>query len=196
MTRSEKSKKKRDEIVNRVISMLSRINFNEATVRNICASAHISIGTFYHYFPEKNDLILEILHRIDRYLEEQVLPSLTAGDELENMMRFGEGFAEYTSSVGNATGGIISSGDIPLPAGEEEMRKERLRPLYAIPIQILTRGKEKGQILPSLDVDEAVDQLIISLRGQSLEWSRRGRRYDIKRKIASFMSLYIRAIKA
>lgn len=196
MRRTEKSAKRRDEIVEKVISLLSRLNFREATVRKICSEANISVGTFYHYFTEKNDLMSEVLGRIDRYLIEQVLPKLTSENEMENLSEFARGFARYTSSVGSISGCVISSEDIPLPDTPEAIRKERARPLYAIPLEILIRAREKGQVPPDLEPEETTDLLIISLRGHALEWSRRNRCYDIEVKIDAFMRLFVKLAKA
>ena len=51
MPRSEKSAKKRNDIVDKTIAMLNQLDMKEATVRSICTAADISVGTFYHYFP-------------------------------------------------------------------------------------------------------------------------------------------------
>jgi AcrR family transcriptional regulator len=195
MKRTEKSIKKRDEIVDRVISLLGELNFRDATVRRICEAANISVGTFYHYFQEKNDLVSEILGRIDRYLSEQVLPGLNSCDEMENLAEFGRGFARYTNSVGSATGSIISTADFPLPDSQEKMRAEQERPLYTIPRGILEKARQKGQVPQDLDPRETADQLIVCLRGHSLEWSRRNRVYNIEEKISHFMDLFIRIVK-
>lgn len=196
MTGTEKGAKKRNEIVDRVILMLDRLDMNRATVRSICAAANISVGTFYHYFPEKNDLINSILCRIDNYLLAQVLPKLAHKDELENLVAFGLGFARYTDGVGRAAGGVISNAGVPLPSTPAALAAERSRPLYAIPREILRRGQKKGQILGALDVEETVDMLVVSLRGHSLEWARRSCSYPIEEKIERFLRLFVRALRA
>jgi AcrR family transcriptional regulator len=195
MKRTEKSAMKRDEIVDKVIALLNRLDFKDATVRMICEAAGISVGTFYHYFPEKNDLVAEILGRIDRYLAEQVLPNLTSENEVENLIEFGKGFARYTNGIGNATGSVISTADFPLPDTPKGILAERRRMLYTIPKEIMLRGQIKGQIAQDLDAEETADLLVISLRGQSLEWSRRSRCYSIEDKITQFMMLFVRMIE-
>ena len=191
---TEKGQQKRKEIVKKVIAMLNVLDFKEATVRKICDSVNISIGTFYHYFSEKNDLITEILKNIDSYFEAEVLPKLTSQDEIQNLIDFGLGFARYTNGIGSATGNIISTTSFPLPSTEEDIKEEKERLLYKIPRDILTRGQEKGQIFQDINVEDTVDLLIISLRGHSLEWSRRNRVYPIEEKIRSFMFLFARAL--
>lgn len=195
MSKTAKSEKKRNELVDQVIAMLHTFDFQEATVRKICEVTHISVGTFYHYFHEKNDLIAEILGRIDTYLAKQVMPRLTHEDEAVNLVEFGSGFAQYTNGIGSVTGSVISRTDFPLPSTPDTIRAEHERLLYTLPAAILRRGREKGQFYAELDVEEAVDQLIIALRGHAMEWSRRGRVYHIEEKVLSFMRLYCRMLK-
>lgn len=195
MNRKEKNAKKQDEIIMKVISMLSDLNFKEVTVRKICSTADISTGTFYHYFPTKNDLVTKILGKIDEYLTEQVLPELTSENEAENLIRFSHGFARYAVGIGSATGSIISTVDFPLPNTAEGIQQEHQRSLYSIPKQILQRGVEKEQFQKDLDLDETVDQLILILRGHSLEWARRGRIYDIEVKIDKFIRMFVKALQ-
>lgn len=195
MKQTEKASKKRDEIVDKVIARLNHLDLKEATVRSICAAADISVGTFYHYFPEKSSLITSILGRIDIYLTEEVAPQLTSENEIENLIAFGMGFAQYTDGTGLATGGVISNSNFPLPTAPEELKAEWRRPLYTIPRQILRRGQEKGQVSAGLDLAETVDLLIISLRGHALEWSRRSRMYRVEDKIEKFMHLFARSLR-
>lgn len=195
MTKTEKGAKKRGEIVDRVILRLNRLDLSQATVRGICAAAEISVGTFYHYFPEKGDLINSILCRIDNALTGELAPQLTHRDELENLMLFGLFFARYTEKVGSAAGGVISSSGVPLPHTPGALSAERSRPLYTIPCEILRRGRKKGQVSPELNVEETVDLLLISLRGQSLEWARRNYSYSIEEKTERFMRLFVRALR-
>jgi AcrR family transcriptional regulator len=195
MKRSEKNQKKRKEIVEKVIAMLNVLDFKEATVRKICSSVNISIGTFYHYFSEKNDLVTEILKNIDSYFEIEVLPKLKSQDEIRNIIDFGLGFARYTNGIGSATGTTISTTSFPLPSTEEKIREEKERLLYKIPTEIIRRGQKKRQISADLNVEDTVDLLIISLRGHSLEWSRRDRTYPIEEKIRKFMLLFARALQ-
>lgn len=195
MSSTEKSKQKRRELVDRVVAMLSRFDFKEATVRKICEVTGISVGTFYHYFHEKNDLVAEILRRIDGYLADEA-PHFSAGpDEARNLVEFGCAFARYTNGVGSATGSVISTSDFPLPGTPEGMRAERERPLYTLPAAIIRRGQVAGQFDPALDADEAAGHLVVALRGHSLEWARRGHPYDIEKRIRSFLVLFIRALR-
>jgi len=195
MARTEKSVIKRNEIVDKVVAMLNRLDIKDATVHMICEAADISVGTFYHYFVDKNDLVTDILGRIDRYLADQVIPNLNSEDEIENMIAFGKGFASYTNGVGSATGGIISTADFPLPNTKEGILEEHNRLIYTIPRDIMLRGQKKRQIAQDLDVEDTVNILVISLRGNALEWSRRSRVYSIEEQVTKFMMLFARMIR-
>ncbi len=194
MRKTKKSIIKRKEIVKKVINSTNNVDFEELTIQMICDAASISVGTFYHYFNNKNELLTEILGLIDDYIEEKIIPNMHYDDELENIKVFGNGFAEYANNMGTATGAVISSTSFPLPSTEEAMKEERKRLLYTVPKEIVILGQNKGQIMDG-DVDEIVDMLIISLRGNALEWSRRNRIYDVREKISKHMEFFTRMIR-
>lgn len=194
MVRTKKSAIKRKEIVKKVINSINNVDFEELTIQMICDVAGISVGTFYHYFTTKNELLTEILGLIDDFIEEKIIPNMHYEDELENIKVFGSGFAEYADNMGNATGAVISSTSFPLPSTEDSIKEERKRLLYTVPKETIILGQTKGQIMER-NVDEIVDMLIILLRGNALEWSRRNRIYDIREKVNKHMEVFIKMIK-
>ena len=52
---------KRRQIIASTIKLLRKTGFEKVSVRAICQNADISIGTFYHYFRDKDDLLRAML---------------------------------------------------------------------------------------------------------------------------------------
>ncbi len=190
MKKEKVSSKKREQIIDSTIKLMQKVGFEDSTIRMICDVANISIGTFYHYFNDKQDLLNAILKRIDTYLTEEVEPTLTDENELENLLKFAAAFAQDTKQTGSIYGGIISTSLIPLPNTPEEIRKERLRPLYHLPAAIIKRGQEKNQFSRDFEPEELADKLIMSLRGCAMEWARRNYHYDIEAYIADYLRMF------
>ena len=51
----------KEKIINEAVSIISRKGADAVTVRDVCESAGLSIGTFYHYFRDKDDLMMHFL---------------------------------------------------------------------------------------------------------------------------------------
>ena len=59
--KSEINNNSREELINAAARIISREGTNNLTIRNICQEANLSIGTFYHFFTDKNDLIMTFI---------------------------------------------------------------------------------------------------------------------------------------
>ena len=51
---------------------MKKNGYQNTTVRDICSTADISVGTFYSYFPSKTDLFLDIYKKADDYFSDNV----------------------------------------------------------------------------------------------------------------------------
>ncbi|MBR1930033.1 MAG: TetR/AcrR family transcriptional regulator [Lachnospiraceae bacterium] len=51
----------REKIIDTTVALIRKNGAASVTVRNICAKAGLSIGTFYHYFRNKDDLMMYFL---------------------------------------------------------------------------------------------------------------------------------------
>ena len=177
---------KRRQIIDSTIKLLHKTGFEKVSVRAICQNAGISIGTFYHYFRDKDDLLHAVLGGIDEYLLDEIQPRLTCDSQLENLRAFVLSFADNTVSTGSVYGSIISSTNVPLPATEEDRAREHERPLYGIPRGILQEGQLTGEFSPDFDADYVTDILILFLRGCAMDWARRRFSYDLRVSISRF----------
>ena len=59
--KSEINNNSREALINAAARIISREGTNNLTVRTICQEANLSIGTFYHFFSDKNDLIMTFI---------------------------------------------------------------------------------------------------------------------------------------
>lgn len=193
--KSEKHNNKKQKIIDAAIAVLQQIGYEETGVRAICDAANISIGTFYHYFKDKNELLHYVLRNIDIYLTEQVSPNLTNESDAVNLKNFGLGFAKETALSSSLYGGVLSSPQIPLPSEKEELLDERKRPLYDIPRRIILHGQYTGEFSTDYNVEEFVNKLITCLRGCAMDWARRNYSYDIEQYIGSLMDIFCKSLQ-
>lgn len=189
-----KHEAKRNQIIKSTVNVMRQIGYEETSIRAICEAADISIGTFYHYFKDKSELLNIILRQIDIFLDEKVTPTLTDASDTINLKNFAIGFARETYISAQEYGGVISGPNIPLPNSPMEILSEHERPLYQIPKQIILHGQGTGEFLSSYDADNLVEKLITCLRGISMDWSRRDFLYNIEENVSSFMDIFCNAI--
>ena len=184
----QKQSKRRIEILEAVIPLISQQSFEEISVAEICQSIGISIGSFYHYFTTKNDLLIGLLWIIDEDLVENTFPLLTNKNELENLKLFAHGWAEHVSSHGIERSKLISS----INPDNEEFA-ERDRPAIQKLREIITAGQTKKQITKEYDADTLTDLFLITMRGITQDWSRRDGSYALTERMDQSIEILLRA---
>lgn len=189
------SAEKRNDIINIAMNCMKDSSFHEVSIRDICRSGNIAIGTFYNYFATKEELLHAILLKFDDFLIEHTLPLLTCEKETDNLYLFTDSFAIDSLNNTSLTGTIVSSSSVPLPSTKEEREKEWERPLYTIPFQIIQSGQEKGEFNTQFDAKDLTDKLIMILRGASIEWYRRNYSFDIREYNKELTAMFLLILK-
>ena len=67
----------KDKLFEAAVSLLAEKDFEQITIRDIVAKAHVSIGTFYNYYSTKMEVFYETYRVADHYFSEVVAPALT-----------------------------------------------------------------------------------------------------------------------
>lgn len=182
----EKQARQRTKIIESVIPLIASEDFDRISVAELCQTAGISIGTFYHYFTKKTDLLIGMLWIIDEDLEENVFPLLTKKDDMENLRIFAHGWACHIQKNGLERAKLISTIN---PESEVLIESERVS-VQKIR-QIFTSAQKKGRIGTRFTPEELTDYFLLMLRSVSTDWSRREGNYDIVQKIDACTEFFI-----
>lgn len=186
----QKQRRRRIEILEAAIPLISQRPFEEISIAEICGALGISVGSFYHYFRKKDDLLAGLLWIIDEDLEETTFPLLDSDSEIENLRRFARGWAEHVSSHGIERSRLISSIN-PDSADLPEHDRPAVRKLR----EIIAAGQAKGQITADYDADTLTGLFLTALRGVTLDWSRRGGSYELTGRMAQSVDVLLRGFR-
>ncbi len=184
----QKQSKRRVEILEAAIPLISQHSFEEIGISEICREIGISIGSFYHYFRRKDDLLVGLLWIIDEDLAETTFPLLTGEDGIEDLKRFAHGWAVHVSSHGIERSKLISSIN-PDRADFPEHDRPAIRKLR----EIIADSQAKGQITGEYDTDALADLFLTTLRGITLDWSRREGNYALVERMDQRIAILLRA---
>ena len=182
----EKQAKARTQIIESVIPLIAAEDFDRLSVADLCQAAGISVGTFYHYFTKKTDLLIGMLWIIDEDLEENIFPLLTKKNEMENLRIFAHGWATHIQKNGLERAKVISTIN-----PESEMLVEKERVSVQKVRQIFAAAQKKGQIGTAFSAEELADHFLLVLRGVSTDWARREGNYDIVKKMDALTEFFI-----
>ena len=186
----QKFRRRRAEILEAAIPFITDTSFEEISVSDICRDLGISVGTFYHYFQKKTDLLIGLLWLIDEDLEENIFPLLTYENELDNLRLFARGWAQHVENHGIERSRLIS-GINP----EDEGFPEHERPAIHKLTEIITAGQEKGQITTESSPELLTELFLLTLRSVTMDWSRRDGSYPIVDKMNAYIDVFLRAFR-
>lgn len=88
---------RREQLVEAAIAVMARDGVARATTRSIVAEAEMPLGTFHYCFRSKEELVEQVIHRINQRSYEAVLPALAEGADLATKIR--NGLFAYWSHV-------------------------------------------------------------------------------------------------
>lgn len=186
-----KQMKRRAEIIETVLPLLETAPFEELSVTEICKYADISVGTFYHYFTTKSDLLVGLLGLIDAYFINEVFSLLTSENEAENLRLFAHHWALYVEDHGLERSRLISR----VEPSEHYLTGER-REILDVLEHIFRRGQEKGQFSAPESPEKLTELFLLAVRGVCVDWSRRNGSYDLVARTDELTAVFLRGLRS
>lgn len=186
----QKQAQRRAEIIQAAAPIIAGVDFEDISIAEICERIGLSVGSFYHYFTKKSDLLVGLLWLIDDDLERRLFPCLTSDDELENLRAFAHGWAEHVAENGLERSKLISGINPDSPGFAEQDR-----PAVGKLEELISRGQQKGQISALRPAAELVEAFMLMLRAVTMDWSRRDGSYDVVEKMDRYIDIAIRAFR-
>ncbi len=149
----------RQRIINSARDLVFARSYSEVGVQEICRTAGVQKGSFYHFFPSKRDLTLAVLDQLAAYFRNEVLGKAFAKDipPLQRINRFFEmlysGQSAMKAESGQLYGCPFGNLACEMSTQDEAIRKkidhffqEAEQPIA----ETLTEAVEQGD-LPAID---------------------------------------------
>ena len=84
-SKSEETTDTKQRIIEAVIQLIKKEGADQLTVRNVCRGADVTVGTFYHYFRDKDDLMMYFLKEIPFEEIELLTPPSNISDRISEL---------------------------------------------------------------------------------------------------------------
>lgn len=188
-----KKQSNREKIIGATIELIKENRADNITVRNVCAKANISTGTFYHYFKNKDDLLMEFLRETDfksgdleAPLSQPALRQAELYTKLIDRYReLGIDFVKSFYTPGNSSLSAYMCQNEGRFAPDSIMEVSEAE---------LKKSKEAGFLPGNLDLHTCAADLCTIIKGCVFEWLLKDGDVDvngiIERIFDNYMSLY------
>lgn len=162
----------RDRLLDGAESLFRERGFESVGVAEICKAAHVNKGSFYHFFPSKRALLLEVLDRswddtgLLRRWETDVPGQVDAALRLLLEELFAYHYAERESH-GHVRGCLLSNIAVELGSGDAEI-SPKVNELHDRKVAIFERlltGTNDRAHAPSPNPRQAAESLVAYLHG-------------------------------
>jgi AcrR family transcriptional regulator len=151
----------------------ARVGLEAARVEDIVAAAGVSWGTFFHYFPAKEDVLLDAAAEVCRAYAAATVAGLESGQDTESILAeaFGEMFrATLKVTPSNALRGKMMLYVLGHPGRLTEFLGDDVAPPVPATVAVLAEGQLRGEVRS----DEPAESLAVILLYAVLFSARRG----------------------
>ncbi|WP_010169268.1 TetR/AcrR family transcriptional regulator [Candidatus Epulonipiscium viviparus] len=179
------------KIIQCAIDLFQQEDFKDIKIKTICDAADISIGTFYHYFDSKEDIIIKTFEQCDMLLADQQydLTDLTPEQKIKSILQQMAFIYEKNSAS------FLSQLLITQLAINNKYLLSTSRYLYTEIYKHFQQGLDQGDFHSSRTAPSLTSSLLRWLRGALYEWCLNEGSYSISNLIQDDATLFFDAIR-
>ena len=157
-----KSELTRQKIFEVGMLLMTERGYQGTTVRDICKTAHVSLGAFYRYFNSKSDLLHDIYAKGDQFFRDEVSRKIQGKKPCDQLCIFAKSYGELNTQTGFEMVRVLYN-----PENEWFAKK---RPMQKVLYEIVADAQREAAIRTDIQIDDMVDTIFITLRGVCFTW--------------------------
>jgi AcrR family transcriptional regulator len=179
----------KEKIYDSAMSLLYDNAYDNLTIRNICRAAGISIGTFYHYFAGKDDLITYIIARgYDEYKKKYDDPKASPPRRVVDIFAYEAG---YLSGLGlNFLSNILSANNQGWNPYYILTRESYNKDIAQDLIRYIQQARDAGMVNENFNLRMIFDELSAIFYGNVFHWCLSGGKYELTNSMKKMMTVY------
>jgi hypothetical protein len=163
-SRMLKALETRKKILEHGIRLIGEKGIDRVSIEEIAKAAGVSVGTFYYYYPSKNELLQGMPWRIDKYFEQKVTKKLTAESCVENIKLFFYYYAKHTKIHGWKIIKNLFITDTAFVISDK-------RYLQLVLLDLVNRGQNSGEVSRGLSAKKIMRLMLVAAHGVVLDWA-------------------------
>ena len=180
----------REKIIDAAWKLFYRQGYDDTTVEEIIEESGTSRGSFYHYFPGKDDLLSTLADVFDRKYEalmQTMDPEMDCFDQLMYLNR--ELFAMMENSTPLDLVARLYSSQLVTRGDKSLMDHNRI--YYRLLRQIVLQGQERGELRGDVTVNEMVRAYALCERALIYDWCLSGGDYSLTRYSQTMLPMFL-----
>lgn len=185
----------RGKIIDAAWRLFYRQGYDDTTVEEIIEESGTSRGSFYHYFPGKDDLLSTLADVFDQKYEALMRtmdPEMDRFDQLMYLNR--ELFAMMENSTPLDLVARLYSSQLVTRGDKSLLDHNRI--YYRLLRQIVLQGQERGELRADVTVNEVVRAYALCERALIYDWCLSGGDYSLTQYSRTMMPMFLQDFRA
>ena len=185
----------RGKIIDAAWKLFYRQGYDDTTVEEIIEESGTSRGSFYHYFPGKDDLLSTLADVFDQKYEalmETMDPDMDRFDQLMYLNR--ELFTMMENSTPLDLVARLYSSQL-ITRGDKSLMDHN-RTYYRLLRQIVLQGQERGELRSDVTVNEMVRAYALCERALIYDWCLSGGDYSLTQYSRTMLPMFLQDFRA
>lgn len=178
--RQKQAMQTKENLVKAALYLMREKGFPNLTIRDLCQCAEVSIGTFYHYFSSKEDIInqgfgfydLDLEEYLQTYVQTNPNPIRAIYDIIMNQTRY----------VADRTAGFTKELYIGMLSIREGYATKDTRKYYQTILYYTKEAVKQGLFGTEKSAEELTEFMIRTNRGDIIDWCLHDYEYDLLKR--------------
>jgi AcrR family transcriptional regulator len=178
--KSTKAQRTKAKVLQSALDLMREKGYTNTTIREVCSTAGVSVGTFYSYFNSKEDVFSDIFKVADDYFCKTVSHKLKGNSTLQRVVDYFRYYAQLNYDSGIETMKILYNSD--------NTWFVKSRPMQDVLVEVLREGQDKGDIISDISAEDITIFLFIIARGCCYSWCISDGAYDLEAQLTDYIS--------
>ena len=185
-SRQEQKIRTQQKIIEAANTCFMRKGMAYTLITDICEEAGVSVGTFYHYFNNKNDLIISQFKKFDMGFLDVAHQLIDNPNALDSLIQFAHFFSRGASISDKTLTLEYLKARVSLTV---EQLFPRNRPYFIILCTVIYNGQVRRQIRADRTPQELADLVMAATRGYNFDWASMNGDYDLMSRMQQDMPI-------
>ena len=154
--------------------------FENITIDEISRKAGVSVGTFYHYFKSKEDILYTLFENADEFMDGKSFEILQGTTSTGKILSFFEYLSKLYIAYGTDIVKALYKTQTKIFLCKTSIRFVMLK-------DIVTLGIEQGALDPGFSAEQTTIFLFTGARGVALNWCFENGKTDLIKEMREYM---------
>lgn len=191
-SRKLQAAKTKNRIFETANELIEKKGYNQVTIREICKQAEVAKGTFYHYFSAKEDIILEIYKKVDKYYDELIKKGFSSDDPVQKIIEVVTYKAIYVQKC--KIDKVKEVYKAQMEVGNNFFISKQ-RSSYKILYNIIEKAQANNEFKTNQTAAELTKIIGLSVRGVIYDWCINNGSYDLETYLKKYIKTIIEIFK-